>query len=219
MVQDEGELLELLKFELNFLEDGGYGRSPHTPWRRQLVFEDSLTCLNFGDPARPHPCNECLLMRFVPAELKNQASPCRLIPLTDKGETVDYFYRCGTQLELEEALASWLRNQISRIEEQREQDPKTEHAKGGSNCLDGLRRKQWLALAGNLYSLANRHRDSHDYLVAHALYGRALGAAQKVVASEDGLSLVARIRKDQQAVSSILRRGDDGAEELQVAGR
>jgi hypothetical protein len=213
----------LLKFELKFLEDGGYGRSPHTPWRRQLVFEDSPTCLNFGDPARPHPCNECLLMRFVPAELKDQASPCRLIPLTDKGETVDYFYRCGTQLELEEALASWLRNQISRIAEQREQAPKTEHTRGGSNCLDGLRRKQWLALTGNLYSLANRHRDSHDYLVAHALYGRALGAAQKVAASEDGLSLVARIRNDQQAVSSILRRVDGTkrteSEELQVAGR
>ena len=54
MTQEEHELLDLLKFELNFLEDGGYGRSPHTPGRRQLAFEDSLTCPNFGDSSRPH---------------------------------------------------------------------------------------------------------------------------------------------------------------------
>src|SRR6476646_774216 len=120
VTNDDHDLLDLLKFELKFLEDGGYGRSPRTPWRRPFVFEDSPTCLNFGDPARPHPCSECLLMQFVPSELKDQPSPCRLIPLTDKGETIDYFYRCGTQLELEEALAVWLRKQISGIEEQRE---------------------------------------------------------------------------------------------------
>ena len=143
MAKDERDLLELLKFELKFLEDGGYGRSPHTPWRRPLVFEDSLTCLNFGDPARPHPCSECWLMEFVPAELKDQASPCRLIPLTPKGETADYFYRCGTQLELEEALAGWLQNQVSRIEQQRERASRTENARTenqrNSSCgLNGL---------------------------------------------------------------------------------
>jgi hypothetical protein len=40
MAHDEHDLLDLLKFELKFLEDGGYGRSPHTSWRRELVFED-----------------------------------------------------------------------------------------------------------------------------------------------------------------------------------
>jgi hypothetical protein len=126
MAQDKSDLLEMLKFELKFLEDGGYGRSPRTPWRRQSVFEDSLTCLNFGDPARPHPCGECLLMEFVPAELRNQPSPCRLIPLTDKNETIDHFYRCRTQLELEDALGRWLRDQISRLEKQNAQVSKTE---------------------------------------------------------------------------------------------
>lgn len=208
MAQDERELLELLKFELKFVEDGGYGRSPHTPWRRQSVFEDSPTCLNFSDPARPHPCSECLLMEFVPAELRNQAAPCRLIPLTEKGETVDYFYRCGTQLELEEALAGWLRNQVNRIEERREQASKMDPAKGSSNGLDDLHRKQWLALAGNLYSLAKRHRENHNYVVAHALYGRALEAAEKTAAgANDEHSLAARIRNDQQAVFEVLHGG------------
>jgi hypothetical protein len=209
MAQDERDLLELLEFELKFLGDGGYGRSPHAPWRRPLVFEDSPTCLNFRDPARPHPCSECLLMSFVPAELRDQASPCRLIPLTDKGETIDYFYRCGTQLELEEALAGWLRNQVSRIEEQREQTSKTEPARSRSKEMDISQQRQWLAFAGNLYSLANRHREYQDYLVAYALYGRALEAAEKVAAGEDKAhSLVTRIRNDQQAVVEMLYRGE-----------
>ena len=119
MAQAERDLLELLKFELKFLEDGGYGRSPRTPWRATSTFQDSPTCLNFNDPARPHPCNGCLLMRFVPEERREEAVPCWFIPLSGSGETVEtveYFNRCGTQLELEEALAEWLRTVIHRIE-------------------------------------------------------------------------------------------------------
>jgi hypothetical protein len=224
MAKDERDLLDLLKFELKFLEDGGYGRSPHTPWRRPLVFEDSLTCPNFGDPAHTHPCSECLLMEFVPAELKDQVSPCRLIPLTPKSETADYFYRCGTQLELEEALTGWLRDQIGQIEEHRKRASKTEPPTASPNLLDGLHRKQWLVFANNLYLLASRHRDNHDYVVAHALYGRALEAAQNIATSKGGLPLMARILNDQQAVCAILRRRQDDAkrtesEELQGARR
>ena len=57
-------------------------------------------------------------MKFVPVERQNESSPCRFIPLNEKGGTIDYFYRCGTQLEMEEALAGWLRSQIARIEQQ-----------------------------------------------------------------------------------------------------
>ena len=117
MGQGDRDILELLKFELNFVEDGGYGRSPRTPWRPLYIFEDSPSCPNLGDPARPHPCNECLWLKFVPEELRDQDSPCRFIPLNEKGETIDYFYRCGTQIELEQALVAWLRCQISRIEQ------------------------------------------------------------------------------------------------------
>ena len=117
MAQDERELLELLKFELKFVEDGGYGRSPRTPWRPPFIFEDSPSCPNLGDPARPHPCSQCQLTNFVPDEQRNENFTCRFIPLNEKGQTIDYFYRCGTQPELEEALAGWLRGQISRIEQ------------------------------------------------------------------------------------------------------
>jgi hypothetical protein len=118
MAQAERDLLEMLKFELKFVDDGGYGRSPHTPWRATYVFEDSPSCPNLGDPARPHPCNECSLIKFVPGELQSENSPCRFIPLNEKGQTIDYFYRYGTQAELEEALTGWLRAQIARIEHQ-----------------------------------------------------------------------------------------------------
>jgi hypothetical protein len=57
-------------------------------------------------------------MKFVPDELQKENSPCRFIPLNENGETIDYFYRCGTQLETEEALAGWLRSRITRIEQQ-----------------------------------------------------------------------------------------------------
>ena len=119
MAQDEGGLLETLKFELKFLEDGGYGRSPRTPWRATNPFQDSPICLNFDDPTRPHPCGECLLMRFVPEERKAEKVPCWFIPLSAKGETIDYYTRCGTQQELEEGLGQWLRSEIRRLEQER----------------------------------------------------------------------------------------------------
>jgi len=117
MTQQERDVLEMLKFELKFVEDGGYGRSTRTPWKATRTFQDSPSCLNFDDPTRPHPCSDCMLMQFVPQERKNEDVPCWFIPLSKNGETADYYSRCGTQLELEEALAGWLRNQIRRIEE------------------------------------------------------------------------------------------------------
>jgi hypothetical protein len=109
-------ILELLRFELKFIEDGGYGRSPRTAWRATNVFEESPSCLNFNDPSRPHPCKECSLAQFVPQEKQKEGVPCRFIPLTDTGKTAEDFYRCGTQIEMEEALKNWLRKEIRKIE-------------------------------------------------------------------------------------------------------
>jgi hypothetical protein len=119
MAQDQRDVLEVLKFELKFIEDGGYGRSPRTPWRPSYIFEDSLSCLNFNESERPHPCSECLLMQFVPQERQEEIVPCRFIPLTAHGETVNSFYGYGTQEKLEDALKAWLRKQIARIETER----------------------------------------------------------------------------------------------------
>lgn len=119
MAQDNRDILEILKFELSFLEDGGYGRSPHAPWRAPAVFEDSPICPNFCDPARPHSCESCLLQQFVPNGQKQENIPCRFIPLTEEGVTVEDLYRTASQVELEEALRDWLRAQIARIERER----------------------------------------------------------------------------------------------------
>jgi len=54
----------------------------------------------------------------VPEPCRDEPIPCRFIPLGPHGEDIDYFYRCGTQLELEEAMKGWLRREINRIEQE-----------------------------------------------------------------------------------------------------
>ena len=59
MPTDTRNVLDVLKFELEFLRQGGYGRLPREAWRARFVFEDSPTCMNFN--SKDHaPCSECL---------------------------------------------------------------------------------------------------------------------------------------------------------------
>jgi len=112
MSREKRELLEKLKFELAFVEDGGYGRSVRTPHKATSPFQDSLTCLNFGDPSRTHPCAECILMQYVPESRKDEDVPCHHIPLDPESRTIANLE--GT--EAEEVLKRWLRDEISRLE-------------------------------------------------------------------------------------------------------
>jgi hypothetical protein len=121
MPNDDRGLLDVLKSELAFLEQGGYGRSVRTPWKPTIMFRDSPTCLNFNDPSRPNPCSACHLMQFVPAKYRTEDVPCHHIPLDDKGETAEGYEHYGTQAQLEEATAQWLRKIIARIERERVQ--------------------------------------------------------------------------------------------------
>ncbi len=116
MVRDDRDVLETLKFELNFIEDGGYGRSVKTPWKETSVFLDSPTC--FGFPERLHD-DCCLLMEFVPPEHRHESLPCRYIPLNEAGETLAMLEQCGDQQRLEEAVKNWLRVTIKRLEAER----------------------------------------------------------------------------------------------------
>jgi hypothetical protein len=109
-------VLQLLKSELEFLDKGGYKHHPRSRWRAPYVFEDSPSCPNSSDRARSHPCDECWLMQFVPAELGEEQIPCRFVDLTGAGVTVDSLYRCGTPAESEEALRSWLQRRIHELE-------------------------------------------------------------------------------------------------------
>jgi hypothetical protein len=109
-------ILELLKKELAFLESGGYKHSPRSPWRAAYVFEESPSCPNFSDRARPHLCEDCWLMEFVVPELRSEQAPCRFVELAPNGVTIDSLYRCGTQAESEEALRRWLHARICELE-------------------------------------------------------------------------------------------------------
>lgn len=116
MTHDDRDPLEVLKSELEFLEKGGYGRSVRTPWQPTSIFQDSPSCINLGDLERTHPCSECLLIDFVPAEDRNEDVPCHHIPLNTKGETIDEIEWKEDQARLEETLKTWLRSKIAQLE-------------------------------------------------------------------------------------------------------
>jgi hypothetical protein len=115
-MKDERKLLDVLKAELTFLENGGYRNRARFPWRPNFVFEDSPTCLKFGAKEEPRHCSDCLLMQFVPEDQQKLAYPCRRIPLTPAGESVAHYYECGTEAELEDALKGWLQRKITELE-------------------------------------------------------------------------------------------------------
>jgi hypothetical protein len=119
MTNDTRNLLTVLKKELEFLEKGGYRSTAQPPWRPKFVFQDSPACLNFDTTLAPRKCRECILTQFVPEEMQRKKYPCRYIPLNELGETIDYFYRFGTQEELEPELRRWLKATIERVEKQK----------------------------------------------------------------------------------------------------
>jgi len=96
MPRDERNLSEVLKFEVRFLQKGGYRHLPRAPWRAPLIFEDSPTCMNYDARGDRAPCSECLLMQFVPPECQAERTPCRHIPLNADGQTLKMLYACGT---------------------------------------------------------------------------------------------------------------------------
>lgn len=116
MSKDERDILELLKSELDFIEQGGYGRSVRTPWKNTAAFRDSLTCVNYALPEKAHPCAECHLIDFVPADKRSEELPCHAIPLNAAGDTVESLELENNQARLEEALKEWMRAKINEIE-------------------------------------------------------------------------------------------------------
>lgn len=109
------QLISLLQEELAFIESGGY-RNPDL-WRSPFIFEDSGTCWHpYGLPN--HCCTDCPLMDFVPRGRRNLPFPCRHIPLTPEGHTLESMYRYNSQQEIEKAVRSWLKRTISHLVEE-----------------------------------------------------------------------------------------------------
>ena len=117
MATDLKETIEQLKLERSILKDGGYGRSVRTPWKPTSLFRDSVTCLNFGEAIRKHPCSECLLWEWVPESRQDEDIPCHHIPLNEKGESIAALQETADREKAEEALLDWLDATIQRLEE------------------------------------------------------------------------------------------------------
>jgi len=139
MAQNQQQtLLNALKLELEFCERGGYkplvGRFParasendpisaflFDEGKREMrkersVFQDSPSCLNYGLPVREHPCSECWLIDFVPAEKRDESVPCHHIPLNDRGETVATLGGPGDAPDVQEAVLDWIRRTVEQLE-------------------------------------------------------------------------------------------------------
>jgi hypothetical protein len=115
-MEDRHKLVQILRSELSFLEQGGYRRRRRFPWRPNFAFEDSPTCINFADTGERRPCTQCPLIQFVPSDRRESRVPCRHINLTERGDTINSFYEWGTDEELESALRGWLGQTIQELE-------------------------------------------------------------------------------------------------------
>jgi hypothetical protein len=116
MAKDDRDILEVLKQELSFIEEGGYGRSVRAPWLPKSIFQDSLSCLNYGYPYRAHPCSECHLLEFVGPEDRSQPVPCHFIPLNETGNTIEGLEMEGNESKMQSSVKSWLQGKISQLE-------------------------------------------------------------------------------------------------------
>ncbi len=115
MSGDPRDVLEILRYQLNFLEQGGYAEQA----ARGLLsspFQDTLACINYGDPLRPHACRECFLFQLVPEGARTEDVPCHHIPLDQAGHTVSDYLQKRDIPGLEAALKSWLRRSIVELE-------------------------------------------------------------------------------------------------------
>jgi hypothetical protein len=110
------DLLDALKLELTFLERGGYEPSVREPRKTVSIFLDSPSCLNYELPAKEHPCSECWLIDFVPAEKRGEAIPCHHIPLNHRGDTVEALGGPCDDPEVKTAMRDWLRRTIQQLE-------------------------------------------------------------------------------------------------------
>jgi hypothetical protein len=130
--------LNALKLELEFCEQGGYepsvGRFParasendpmatvsfgkrnREKGKERSVFRDSPSCLNYGLPVREHPCSDCWLMGFVPAEKRCETVPCHHIRLNERGDTVASLVGAGHTPDVQEVVIHWLRRTIQQLE-------------------------------------------------------------------------------------------------------
>jgi hypothetical protein len=115
MSQEMREILQVLRYELNYLEQGGFERD-QVAVGATSPFLESFTCINYGDPLHSHACRECKLFPFVPEDKRNEELPCHFIRLGPNGETMGELIAKGDSRRLVTVLKNWLRATIARME-------------------------------------------------------------------------------------------------------
>ena len=128
MRADLKEIIDQLKLERDILRNGGYGRSVRTPWKPTKLFRDSVTCLNFDEPVKSHPCNECFLWEWVPEDHRAEDIPCHFIPLNERGESIASLEDAEDRDEAEKALLGWLDSLLGHLEAKLVAEKKAEQA-------------------------------------------------------------------------------------------
>lgn len=113
---NNSEIIEILRYELNFLEQGGYEHSASGDGLPS-PFRTGHSCLNYGDPVRRHACRECGLYQFVPEGARTDDVPCHGIEL-EPGVTILSLLNQGDRKRLVELLEHWLRNTIAKLEKE-----------------------------------------------------------------------------------------------------
>ena|ERR1700694_5019357 len=121
MPEDLREVLQILRYELNYLEQGGFDRD-RLLHGTESPFLGNLACINFGDPLRSHACRECVLHQFAPEDKQTEEFPCHYIRLNPSGETIAELIEKNDPSRLVFALENWLRNTIALLEATRERN-------------------------------------------------------------------------------------------------
>jgi hypothetical protein len=114
--RDDRNLLDVLRFELRFLDAGGYEPSVRQPRLEKEVFLDSPSCINYADPARSRPCTECALLDFVPENKRNEENPCHHIPFDERGDSIANMGGSATKPHVQTTFRGWLVKMIETLE-------------------------------------------------------------------------------------------------------
>ena len=117
---DKPEMIEQLKFEIEMIEKGGYYPSVRDESKRAPeIFRDSITCLNVGLAEKQHTCTSCFLSEFAPPEVRLSGGDiCHMIPLNDRGDTVESLKTEGDPYKLQAIVLSWLKKTVAKLEKE-----------------------------------------------------------------------------------------------------
>lgn len=115
MAKDGRDILDVLQGELDFIEKEGYSPGRQRPWLSKSIFQDSMTCLNYGYPYRAYPCSECHLLDFVATDDFSAMVPCHYIPLNKAGDTIEELESRGDEARALQLAKEWIRTQIDQI--------------------------------------------------------------------------------------------------------